>query len=64
MLTILPLQHTNDGNLTLLINGKEYEYWCDNAKIERFLNILRRKNSNKGKALSEFKQSATMLERR
>ena len=64
MLTILPLQHTTDGHITLLINGKEYNYWCDNAKVEQFLNILRRKNSNKGKALSDFKQSAMLLERR
>ena len=60
-LSILPIQHTNDGHVALLINNKVYEYWCDNAKVVSFLGLLRRKHVNKGKALAIFKKQATLL---
>jgi hypothetical protein len=61
LLDILPIQHTNDGHITLSINGVWYNYWCDNAKILRFLEVLRKRTSNKGKALAVFKREATLL---
>jgi len=60
-LVVLPLQHTNDGCITLLINGKEYNYWCDNAKVIRFKKLLWKKSCNKGKLLSIFKRDAILL---
>jgi hypothetical protein len=60
-LSILPIQHTNDGHITLLINGKEYNYWLDNAKIIEFKKRLWKRTCNKGKLLSIFKREATLL---
>ena len=60
-LSLIPVMHSNDGTLVLLINGREYTYWCDNAKVLGFLRILRKQKANKGKALAIFKRDATLL---
>ncbi len=60
-LSIKWTSRSKDGILTLHINGGEYTYFCDYAKIERFCKILDRKCSNKGKALSIFKREATLV---
>lgn len=61
-LSILPIFHTNDGIITLRINGVDYTYFCDNAKILKFKEILNKKTSNKGKALSIFKREAKLID--
>lgn len=63
-LSIRWIARSKDGMLTLHINGGEYTYYCDYAKIERFCRILDRKCSNKGKALSIFKRESQLIESR
>ena len=60
-LSLIPVMHSNDGTLVMFVNGKEYTYWCDNAKVIRFLERLRKPKINKGKLFSIFKREATLL---
>lgn len=55
-LNIIPVYHSNDGQVILNINGKEYHYIGDNAIIIRFLEQLRQRRINKGILLNTFKR--------
>jgi hypothetical protein len=62
-LVILPVYHENWGYLTLLINGREYSYSCDNAIILAFIRKLRKRTINKGKLLAWFKRKAKLIQK-
>jgi hypothetical protein len=47
--------HRHDGYLELLINGKLYEYWLDNAKIIEFKKMLK---FNRGRALAYLRRES------
>jgi len=49
------LMHRSDGTLVLLVNQKEYWYWCDNAKLLQMLPQLE-KPINKAVWLKELQR--------
>jgi len=61
--SILPIYHENWGYLTLLVNGVEYSYSCDNAVILVFIRKLRKRTINKGKLFAWFKRKAQLIQK-
>ena len=60
-LSLQVLSITNEGQITLSINGKVYEYWLDTAYLEDTERGLRQ---SPGKTLSFLKRKACCVKRK